>query len=112
MTTRPPRRNLTTIDTPINGNAAMGYDAAGRLNSYKDPQDTATLTYVLDDAGNVTSDGDSTFSFSSNRLVTRNSGGVAFNQTYSDVGDHKTESGTARRPPMDTMRHPCRLQSR
>ncbi|MCA1841425.1 MAG: hypothetical protein LC723_14070 [Actinobacteria bacterium] len=86
--------SLGTTSGQLSGASAFGYDTMDRLNSFKYLTDSTAKVYTLDDAGNVTNDGDSTFNYASNRLSTRTTSGVTFTEGYSHKGDQVTETGT------------------
>lgn len=75
------------------GTGTYAYDRLGRLVSATHPLDTAsTKTYVLDDAGNIVSDGEFTYTYTNNRLaramsVKADSVGAGVSFSYDGLGN-------------------------
>lgn len=53
----------------LTGGASYSYDSLGRLRTFKHPFDAEVEAFVLDDAGNVLTDGSSISTYSANRLM-------------------------------------------
>jgi len=55
--------------TTLSGSASYSYDSLGRLRTFKAPFDATVTPLLMDDAGNVVSDGASVRTYTNNRLA-------------------------------------------
>lgn len=80
--------------TIAEGAASYSYDAGGRLTQAKHPFEPATVTYALDDAGNILTEADYRYVYSNNRLATRETLplGQISTYAYDSFGNQKTET--------------------
>jgi RHS repeat-associated protein len=76
-------RQLQTDNTTVKeGSGTYGYDTGGRMTQAKHPFEDASVAYALDDAGNIVTEADFRYSYSNNKLVSRQALPVGTTSSY------------------------------